>query len=254
MLGLVFGVSTFCQAALTKTRVVRIHGPITAQTQVMLVEQIGTADNHDTLMDEPIPAGLIVLLNSAGGDGEIAMAIGRLLRQSNAHIFATGRCDSACIFILAGGVVRAGLPGALGVHAGRLTETTPQGRITREIDARQNLNDSFRLTGFNSQVRGYFQEMGIGHGLLDLMLAHQTKSVYRLSPEETARQHIFGFEPNYLNQRMAYYNKQHAMLKINRTNLINRTMTVPDKCRRNITHDAAFALCYQRVIENQPST
>lgn len=245
-----FLVNTPCKAAPSDTQIIRIHGPITAQTQSKLSEQLGKRSSVSAFIDEPLPAGLIVLLNSAGGDGEVAMAIGRRLRQSNAHIFVTGRCDSACVFILAGGVVRAGIPGALGVHAGRLTQTNPEGRITREIDARQNLNDSFRLTDFNSQVRHYFRDMGIGPGLLDLMLAHQTKSVYRLSPDEISRYNIYGFDTHYLNQRVTFYNKAYESLNINQTKLLSRTMNVPVKCRENIANNAAFISCYQQVIEN----
>ena len=34
---------------------------------------------------DPIPAGLIVLLDSSGGDGVVAMEIGRMLRAAKAH-------------------------------------------------------------------------------------------------------------------------------------------------------------------------
>lgn len=244
--------STACHAQ-SSTQVVRIQGPITAQTQLELAGQLGNRSNPRALIEDPEPAGLIVLLNSPGGDGEAAIAIGRLLRQSKAHIFVVGRCDSACVFILAGGVVRAGIPNALGVHAGRLTQTTPEGRITREIDARQNLNDAFRLTDFNSQVRRYLRDMGIGHGLLDLMLAHQTPSVYRLSPDEAIRYHIYGFDTDYLNQRVAFYNKAYERFNIHRSTLLNRTLSVPVKCRGNIANSADFILCYQQVIQNTPN-
>ena len=47
-------------------------------------------------------------INSDGGDLEAAIAIGRLLRKKEAVIRVQGRCASACVFILAGAVVRDG--------------------------------------------------------------------------------------------------------------------------------------------------
>jgi hypothetical protein len=230
---------------LIDTRVLRIQGPITDQTRQSVFDQTRSLKTNSTL-----PASLVVLINSAGGDGEAAIAIGRALRQHQAHVFVVGRCDSACVFILAGGVVRAGVPGALGVHAGRLTQTNAQGRITREIDARQNLNDSFRLTDFNSQARGYLREMGIGQGLLDVMLAHQTKSVYRLSLQEINHYQLYGVNPDYLNQFTNQYNKTVISHPIHQNQLASRVLSVPLKCRSKIGNDAAFVLCYQQVIQN----
>lgn len=229
--------------------VLRLNGPITATTQLNVLRRL----NQQPTNSEILPASLIVLLNSAGGDGEAAMAIGRALRQHHAHVFVVGRCDSACVFILAGGVVRAGVPGALGVHAGRLTQTNAQGHITREIDARQNLNDSFRLTDFNSQVRRYLKEMGIGQGLLDVMLAHPTQSVYRLSPQEITHFGLYGVDAEYLNQYVTLYNKAFENLPIHSNILTPRILSVPVKCRREIGNDTAFVLCYQHVIQNRPA-
>jgi hypothetical protein len=227
------------------TQVLRIQGPITEQTRLAVATQTRYLKNTDT-----IPASLIVLVNSAGGDGEAAMATGRILRQHQAHVFVIGRCDSACVFILAGGVVRTGGPGALGVHAGRLAHTNEQGRITREIDARQNLDDSFRLTDFNSQVRHYLNDMGIGQGLLDVMLAHPTKTVYRLSPQETDRFKLYGFNQDYLNQYTTHYNKKNMRHAITQKQLANRIRLVPNKCRARVENPSKFSDCYLQVLQN----
>ena len=223
----------------------RIQGPITDQTQKSVLDQVRFLQNSHSR-----PASVVVLINSPGGDGEAALAIGRLLRQHQAHVFVFGRCDSACVFILAGGVVRAGTPGALGVHAGRLTQTNAQGRITREIDARQSLNDSFRLTDFNSEVRHYLKEMGIGQGLLDVILAHQTRTVYRLSPQEISHYQLYGVDPNYLNQLTADYNKTDMYRPIDKNQLARLMLSVPIKCQSTIGKDNEFIHCYQRVVQN----
>ncbi len=231
------------------TRLLRIQGPITDQTQKSVLDQVRFLQNSHSR-----PASVVVLINSAGGNGEAALAIGRLLRQHQAHVFVVGRCDSACVFILAGGVVRAGTPGALGVHAGRLTQTNAQGRVIREIDARQSLNDSFRLTDFNSEVRRYLKEMGIGQGLLDVILAHQSKAVYRLTPQEITHYKLYGVDPDYLNQFTDQYNQTDSKHPINSYELTQQILSVPIKCRSNIGHDADFLHCYQRILQNHSKT
>lgn len=168
-------------------RVIKIHEKISQQTLGRIQLTLTHFRNHD-----PFPAGLIVLLDSPGGDGEVAMEIGRLLRKNNAHIFVTRRCDSACVFILMGGVVRAANPGTVGVHAGRLNLMTHDGNVIKEIDATRNLNNAFQLTAFNTEVRQYLREMGIQHGILDVMLSQPPNRLYKLSAGELRQFNING--------------------------------------------------------------
>lgn len=148
-------------------RLLRLDGVITENTAQQFNQQLSGWTNQD-----PIPAGLIILLNSPGGDGEAAMKIGRLLRAKKAQIFVIGQCESACVFVMAGGVVRAANSDTVGIHAGRLAMTNKDGKILKEVDAFQSLPNSFRLTSFNSNAHKYFSEMGFSPGFLDGMLAH----------------------------------------------------------------------------------
>lgn len=124
------------------------------------------------------------------------MHMGRLPHQDNAHIFVTQQCDSACAFLLMGGVVRAASPGTLGVHAGRLTVMTGNGNIVKEVDANRSLDHSFQLASYNRDTRLYLQEMGIGQYNLDVMLTHQ---FYQLYTEEIHQLQLTGFDYGYLN-------------------------------------------------------
>lgn len=67
-----------------RSRAIRIFGPISTQALTKLNLALNKFENSD-----PIPAVLIFLLNIPGGDGEIAMHMGRLPHQDNAHIFVT---------------------------------------------------------------------------------------------------------------------------------------------------------------------
>jgi hypothetical protein len=121
-------------------KVIRISGPISTQALSKLNTDLTGFRNLD-----PVPAGLIVLLNSPGGDGDVAMQMGRLLRKHQAHIFVTHQCDSACAILLMGGVIRAALPETIGIHAGRLTVMAKDGHVIREVDANQSLDNAFHL-------------------------------------------------------------------------------------------------------------
>ena len=224
-------------------KVINIDGSITNSTLLEVSQKLTGWQNFD-----PIPGGLIVLLDSHGGDGEAAMAIGRLLRQKKAQTFVTGQCDSACVFILAGGVVRAAKSNTVGVHAGRLTLMDPRGRVVKEIDATRSLNDSFKLTSFNSDIRKYFAEMGIEHGLLDLVLAHKTKQTYQLTDLEMKQYRLIGFDNDYLNERVSVFQRLPDGERINRIELYNRTLSVPNLCTLNSLNNTGFINCYKAVL------
>ena len=224
-------------------KVMHISGAISAQALSKVRFDLIAFRNTD-----PFPAGLIVLLDSTGGDGDAAMAIGRLLRQHNAHVFVTNRCDSACVLVFMGGVVRAANPNALGVHAGRLTMMMGDGKVVREIDASRSLDDSFQLAGFNRDVRIYLQEMGIGHGILDVMLAHPTMQVYKLSSADMTRYQVTGFENRYLNQRIRQLDKLGYSRELNRVSFFTRTMSVPRLCQAVRNSSVQFVECYRKIL------
>ena len=227
--------------SLDTTRVIRIEGVITKDTFLEIQKDLMNWKNFD-----PIPAGLIVLLNSPGGDGKSAMQIGKILRQHNAQAFVTGQCESACVFILASGVVRAANTGSVGVHAGRLTITKSNGEVVKEIDASQSLENSFKLTSFNSEVNQYLSDMGIRNGLIDVMLSHQTKQTYKLTEFEMLQFGIVGFDNEYLRKRGDLFALLPKSERVNRIELYNRTLSVPKVCSDKGNN--AFIKCYEAVL------
>ncbi len=224
-------------------KILRISGAVAAQTLADVSLSFIGFRNED-----PFPAGLIVLVDSPGGDGEVAMAIGRLLRQHKAQVIVSNRCDSACVLLLMGGVVRAAGPGTLGVHAGRLTLMKSDGQIVGEVDASRSLSDSFQLAGYNRNIRLYLQEMGIGHGILDVMLAHKTNQVYKLTLEDMSRYRVIGFDNRYLNERVRALDAMGYSQQVNRIELFNRTMSIPKSCKASESSDRDFIDCYRRTL------
>ena len=152
-----------------------IQGQISKQVLERVRQSIGRVQG------DPIPAGLIVLLDSPGGDGNAAMAIGRLLRAANAHVFVTGQCASACIFLLASGVVRSAAAYSVGIHRGRITISDANAKVIQEVNIEENPKAKAALLQFEGLALNYFQEMGMSDALFPLMQAHQLKGVYRMS-------------------------------------------------------------------------
>lgn len=224
-------------------RVIRIQEIISKQTLNRLALELRHFKNTDRF-----PAGLIVLLDSAGGDGQAGMQIGRLLRQNNAHVFAMRQCDSACAFILMGGVVRAAAPGSIGIHAGRLTMMTPEGAIVKEVDASKSLDNSYQLVGFNNEVRLYLKEMGIRHGLLDLMLAQPASGLYKPTPSEMNLYEITAINSSYPTERINSFAHDPVLASIDRKTLVKRTRNVPQRCASSSMIDEAFVNCYRHTL------
>ena len=171
-----------------KVMVVGIKGQISKNALEKLKQSIGQVSG------DPIPAGLIVLLDSPGGDGVAAMQIGRLLRKANAHIFVTGDCASACIFVLASGVVRVAPSYSVGIHRGRVTMSDSNAKIIKEVDVNESPQAKAALQHFESQAPIYFAEMGMSPELFPLMQSHELKGVYRLSSAEITKTKLSGFE------------------------------------------------------------
>lgn len=228
------------------TKVLRIQGKIGQQTLEQLRLKLDGFYNQD-----PFPAGLIVLLDSPGGDSYAAMQIGRMLRQHQAHVFVTRRCDSACVFILMGGIVRAANPASVGVHAGRLTLMTPDGNVIKEIDSSSNLKNAYQLTSFNSTLRQYLQEMGIRHGILDVMLAQPSNRLYKLSSEDLNRYLVNGINSLYLQQRLHTLIRQGYLSPVDAIKYTQRTLSVPTQCNTTVDQNQAFIRCYQSTLQGR---
>lgn len=199
---------------------------------------------------DPIPAGLIVLLDSSGGDGEAAMQIGRLFRLANAQIFVTGECASACIFVLAGGVVRVAPAYSVGIHRGRITMSNSDAKIIKEIDVNENPAAKAALLQFERQAPRFFAEMGMSPELFPLMQSHQFKGVYRLSGPETAKMGLSGFEKGYFDHRARFFADYVGAYQMDDLELKKRTMRVASRCSGFNKQPAEFIACYKETLRD----
>jgi hypothetical protein len=225
-----------------KVMVIGLKGQISKNALEKVKQSIGQVSG------DPIPAGLIVLLDSPGGDGVAAMQIGRLLRKANAHVFVTGQCASACIFVLASGVVRVAPSYSVGIHRGRVTMSDANAKIIKEVDVNDNPAAKAALQYFERQAPLYFAEMGMSPDLFPFMQDHQMKGVYRLSSAEITKTLLSGFEKAYLEQRVGFYQIQTGPYKMDESEFKSRTMKVASRCSGFEKHHTEFIKCYQETL------
>lgn len=228
----------------SKVLVISIKGQISNN----VLESVRTSVGQ--VRGDPFPAGLIVLLDSPGGDGFAAMKIGRLLRKSNAHIFVAGQCLSACTYVLASGVVRGATDYSVGIHRGRITLSDSDANVLKEVDLVKNPGAKKMLEDFEKNAALYFAEMGMPSDLFRVMQAHEKKGVYRLSTRETEFYGLTGFDKAYLNKRVSEYEALEGAKRLDKRELVVRTSRVASNCAEFDKKPSEFVNCYKKILRD----
>jgi hypothetical protein len=127
-------------------------------------------------------------INSRGGSVPAAMAIGRMFRREGAWISVSGKCYSACVFVLAGAIDRqVGQSGQVGIHRPYL-QSTPE----NPFDAGQ-VKQAYSRT--LQDMRSYLREMNISPRLADDMLATEPEHNHILTQTELRAYRLIGVDP-----------------------------------------------------------
>lgn len=197
---------------------------------------------------DPLPAGLLVLLDSHGGDGLVAAEVGRLLRQADAHVFVTGRCASACVLVFLGGVVRQAPDGALGVHQARLTRIDEKTGKRVEIDTSRSDRAAKRLRDGNATLQRYLREMGVLEAFYALMESTPVESMHWLTRAESRSLGVVGIEPEYLARREAHLMRRYQMRS---GDLERNTAAVIARClgEAKAASPDKFVQCYRLTLD-----
>ena len=196
---------------------------------------------------ERLPAGAVLLIDSRGGDGLAAMEIGRMVRAARAHVFVRGRCTSACVFILAGGVVRgSAIEQTIGIHRPRLTTFVKNIGIV-DINTASNPNAARALETANRRAEDFLREMGMPDELFRVMMAVPSEMTKFLSAHELAELGLLGFDDRYLAARAPAAADRYNVSEVE---YMRRTMMVHDKCVAGFATPQAFVRCYRRVLES----
>lgn len=232
------------QVAPQQIQVIQIKGAISKKLLSKLQQTI-TASEAD-----PIPAGLIVFLDSKGGDGMAAIEVGRMLRRANAHVFVNGECSSACILLLAGGVVRGAPTFSIGIHQARITLSSDAGVIKKELDANEDPVARALLQKFDQSAKVYFADMEIPPDLFTAMQSHSSKRIYKLSSPEITAYGLNGIEEAYLKQRTQLYVQRPGRWPKDEDELLRRTTKVSTECMPHEANPVEFTKCYHRVLQD----
>lgn len=226
-----------------RTIIVQIKGGITPELIPKVREAVAKASG------DPLPAGLVVFLDSPGGDGLAAIEVGRILREAHAHIFVSGKCSSACVFIFMGGVVRQANDGALGIHRARITRIDKETKKRVDVDVNINPRARQRLDEGNQKIRQYVQDMGVLAQFSAAMDEVPPDQMRWLTRKEGKDLGIIGFDPGYLKLRDGYLVER---LRAQSGDLERNTDRVMERCFDEIAKPKGnFVRCY-RLSLNKP--
>ena len=197
---------------------------------------------------DPLPAGLVVLLNSQGGDGIAAIEVGRLLREAHAHVFVTDKCASACVFILIGGVVRQAPELSIGIHKARLTGISKKTGERIEINADANPKTAAILAEGNRKLQEYVKDMGMSKEFFEQMEATPVNRIRWLSRTEARALDIIGIEEDYLKHREIYVMERY---KTKPGELKKNTDQIIDRCAYELSkpNGGNFVRCYRLGLD-----
>ncbi len=194
-----------------------------------------------------IPGGLIVFLDSTGGDIDAAINIGEILRQNNAQTFVTGKCASACILIFAAGVIRDAPELSLGIH--RFTVDNYNKNTKKLEPATLSIDTSNYSLNTQIKLANYFIKMGIDKSLTKIMEQTPPNEINWLSHDLAKKLKLIGYEDTYLNNKLASINLKSS---VSESSYINKINTIANNCilsSKFTTNE--FLYCYKQLLKNE---
>lgn len=222
--------------------VVQFHGLINARHVDLIRSAVGLARG------DVFPTRMVVMIDSLGGDGLAAIAIGRLLREMHAHVFVTGRCASACVFVLAGGVVRSARPYTVGVHRGKMVaKARPNAAPGSGGPSEERLREM--LANAEQSASRYLVEMGLPPTAFDTMQSIANDRVRWLSLEETDQLGLTGYDSDWLRRQSA---ELEADLSVKPPVFLERLGTAHRACEPENRKQEDFVACYKAHLLGRP--
>ncbi len=219
-------------------RVIEVKGPIGPGLVPKVREALEASD------PDRLPAGAVLFLDSAGGDGMAAIEIGRLVRAAKAQVFVRGKCWSACVLVLAAGVVRGAPDRAVGIHRPRLTTFVKDIGVV-DINPSSNPNAAKALEIADRRIADYLHDMGMPDALYKAMMATPSDQNRRLGAEELREFGLAGIETAYGE---AQAERVTARYKVTAQEYAARAPQAQDKCLTPTATSAEFVRCYNRVL------
>lgn len=183
--------------------------------------------------------GIVVYLDTPGGNVDAAMAIGRLLRkeQAIAHIgymplHTQGICYSACVLVLAGAVNRQMQDGKVGIHR-------PYYEVPKDKVSPDKISELYQK--MLQDIRAYFHEMNVSEQLADAMLRINPENMRLLNNAELNNYGLTYEDPI---ARETEELKIAQQLGLSRQEYMRRKILAKSRCGGEIS-----SKCYQHIID-----
>jgi hypothetical protein len=185
-------------------------------------------------------------LNSAGGDVDTAIAIGRQLRKyyATAMVWDNGGCYSSCVFIYAGAVRRMSGDSSIGIHRPYLNSTE-----YRDFQTIQN--DQRRL---EKLAKEYLLEVNVSPSLYDAMISTPPEKIRMLTQDE---QQAFGLLPIDPVQQELWDSSEARRRNLTKGEYIRRKAQANITCANDYksgqqtSNFDRYTTCYEDVLINR---
>ena len=189
-----------------------IHGELRESTLQEFKEAIESIENKEQklLLNA-------IQLNSNGGSGNVAREIGKIIRgkRLNTYLSEDSKCESACVFILIGGVQRYAF-GKVGVH-----RTTYMDTPNDDENVAEDISESV------SEVSEYIKSMGVSVMLDDAINTTESWKMRYLTETEKRQWQVFGIDR--LEEEL-YFNKLSRERGISRKDFVEIFKYNYEKC------------------------
>lgn len=167
----------------------------------------------------------LVRLNSSGGDVIAAMTIGRILRKNGGIVLVEEDdiCASACVLIIAGGVVRS-INGRVLIHRPYSQATDTAGQDLAAWDK--------KMKSLRKQMDAYLSEMNVSVGLADAMWAISPQNSRELTRAERDHFLLSESDSSYDDYTSTQDARKYGLAK---PEYLRRYKIVAEKCGRFAT-------------------
>ena len=222
---LTFAEVNIVELALPGVYEVHLAGTITPPDYRYLVERIKSLPRRNASKQVIFR----YILDSSGGDIRTAMQIGRFLRstQARAEVPQEATCASACVFVLAGAVVR--------VVDGRIAIHRPFNPVDLETSPDAQRAVFQRL---EAEVKKYLKEMNISTALYDDMIYISSTTAKFLGPDELQRYGLSEWDPYYEQSQHAARAKEIGITMAEYMRRVSRADRVCGRTLEGMSEDA----------------
>jgi hypothetical protein len=183
------------------------------------------------------------IINSPGGDVDVALRVGKMLRDFQAWVSVEEECSSSCVFLLAGATQRIPSDARIGVHRAYYQDLSPTvnpGALSQDYRERRQ------------RVAQFLADMNIPTSLLEAMDAIRPEQMHYLTKAELAAYRLDGTDAVFEERLIA---RNAAQRGITSAEFRQRTAVAEASCNKSACDQIdkaqlqAVSECWQRYSD-----